>query len=186
MATTLTRLCLVLSVLLAVAATDVVHVHHRMRILGEDTPFTLKGTVQLTPDGPSYAPAERFRDELTGWAAAAETPNALYEVALQTEGSPGDWPRSSVKLVSHAQYLSNALDLFPPVLRNRCQGGIPYYAQDAVRRRVRTRLSPQLSPKRRRLPVQVLAALHRQHRRPAQVPEPRAQVSCLAFFALQI
>ncbi|KAG9121515.1 hypothetical protein FRC07_002486 [Ceratobasidium sp. 392] len=80
-------------------ATVPVHVHHRMRVLSDlgDAPFTLKGTVLLTPDGPSYAPAANFRNELTTWAAS-KSPDALYEVALQTDGSPNDWPRASTKL----------------------------------------------------------------------------------------
>lgn len=77
-----------------------VHVHHRVRLPGQDpAPFTLKGTVLLTPNGPAYAPAAAFRDELTAWAAS-NSPHAHYEVALQTEESPDAWPRSSVKLVS--------------------------------------------------------------------------------------
>ncbi|KAG8704232.1 hypothetical protein FRC09_003669 [Ceratobasidium sp. 395] len=79
-------------------ATLPVHVHHRMRVLGDDAPFTLKGTVLLTPAGPSYAPAANFRNELTAWAASKD-PSTLYEVALQTDGAaPTDWPRASTKL----------------------------------------------------------------------------------------
>ncbi|KAF8605470.1 hypothetical protein BDV93DRAFT_521776 [Ceratobasidium sp. AG-I] len=75
-----------------------VHVHHRVHLPGQaPAPFTPKGTVLLTPNGPSYAPAAAFRDELTTWAAS-NNPHARYEVALETEESPDTWPRSSVKL----------------------------------------------------------------------------------------
>jgi hypothetical protein len=77
-----------------------VHIHHRVRRPGEQPPpFSHKGTVVLTPTGgPSYAPANAFRDQLTAWVASA--PDARYEIALETDGNQDDWPRSSVKLVS--------------------------------------------------------------------------------------
>ncbi|QRV73151.1 transmembrane protein [Ceratobasidium sp. AG-Ba] len=83
-----------------------VHVHHRMRILGDDAPFTPKGTILVAPTGPSFAPAASVRDQLNTWARASEKPNALYEVALQTDGSPNDWPRASTKLC----YVTSAKD----------------------------------------------------------------------------
>ncbi|CAE6396161.1 unnamed protein product [Rhizoctonia solani] len=75
-----------------------VHIHHRVRRPGEQPPpFSHKGTVVLTPTGgPSYAPANAFRDQLTAWVASA--PDARYEIALETDGNQDDWPRSSVKL----------------------------------------------------------------------------------------
>ncbi|KAF8743471.1 hypothetical protein RHS02_02608, partial [Rhizoctonia solani] len=76
-----------------------VHVHHRIRRPGEQpVPFSHKGTVVLTPTGPSYAPANAFRDQLAAWIAS--TPDTRYEIALETDGEQDDWPRSSVKLVS--------------------------------------------------------------------------------------
>lgn len=80
-----------------------VNVHHRVRLPGDSsTPFTHKGTVLLTPTGPSYSPAAAFRSQLTAWASNSSIPNARYEVALQTnpaeDGNPDDWPRASVKL----------------------------------------------------------------------------------------
>lgn len=99
-----------------------VHVHHRVHIPGQDpSPFTLKGTVLLTPNGPSYAPAVSFRDDLTAWASSND-PHARYEVALQTEESPETWPRSSVKLVSptRARVVSHSMSF--SVLRD-CRKG---------------------------------------------------------------
>ncbi|KDN38167.1 hypothetical protein RSAG8_09670, partial [Rhizoctonia solani AG-8 WAC10335] len=82
----------------ALASNDtVIHVHHRIRGPGSNpTPFSHKGTVLLTPTGPSYSPAGAFRDQLTAWVSS--TPDARYDIALETEGNPDDWPRSSVKL----------------------------------------------------------------------------------------
>ncbi|KAJ1309127.1 hypothetical protein OPQ81_004803 [Rhizoctonia solani] len=84
-----------------------VHVHHRIRRLSEEpTPFSHKGTVVLTPTGPSYAPAGAFRDQLTAWISSS--PDARYDIALETEGNPDEWPRSSVKLC----YLTAAYEEF--------------------------------------------------------------------------
>ncbi|KAG9093191.1 hypothetical protein FS749_014876 [Ceratobasidium sp. UAMH 11750] len=94
----LARLFALCVLVAAAVATNVTHVHHRVRVLGNDAPFTLKGTVLLTLDEPSYAPAANFRDQLTAWAAQASDTNTLYEVALQTDANPADWPRSSTKL----------------------------------------------------------------------------------------
>ncbi|CAE6522377.1 unnamed protein product [Rhizoctonia solani] len=83
------------------------HVHHRIRALGDEpTPFSHKGTVVLAPTGPSYSPAGAFRDQLAAWISSS--PDARYEIALETEGSPDDWPRSSVKLC----YLTGAYEEF--------------------------------------------------------------------------
>ncbi|QRW16456.1 transmembrane protein [Rhizoctonia solani] len=72
-------------------------IHHRIRRPGEQpVPFSHKGTVVLTPTGPSYAPANAFRDQLATWIAS--TPDTRYEIALETDGDQDDWPRSSVKL----------------------------------------------------------------------------------------
>ncbi|KAG8702603.1 hypothetical protein FRC11_011364, partial [Ceratobasidium sp. 423] len=74
-----------------------INVHHRIRQPGDEpTPFSHKGTVILTPTGPSYSPAGAFRDQLAAWISSS--PDARYEIALETKGSLDDWPRSSVKL----------------------------------------------------------------------------------------
>ncbi|KAG9100317.1 hypothetical protein FRC06_004259 [Ceratobasidium sp. 370] len=90
-------LCVLVAAAVASNVTQPVHVHHRVRALGSDAPFILKGTVLLTPAGPSYAPAASFRGQLIAWAQASET-NTLYEVALQTDANPADWPRASTRL----------------------------------------------------------------------------------------
>ncbi|KAG8746793.1 hypothetical protein FRC10_003776 [Ceratobasidium sp. 414] len=99
MTTLLLSLCVLVVAAVASNVTHPVpvHVHHRVRVPGSDAPFTLKGTVLLTPDGPSYAPAASFRDQLTAWAQASEK-TALYDVALQTDANPADWPRASTRL----------------------------------------------------------------------------------------
>lgn len=82
----------------AAASDPAVHIYHRVRLPGEPAPFTPKGTVLLAPTGPSYAPAAAFRQDIAAWSKSS-SPGARYEVALQTDGDPEDWPRSSVKLV---------------------------------------------------------------------------------------
>ncbi|EUC66335.1 transmembrane protein, putative [Rhizoctonia solani AG-3 Rhs1AP] len=82
----------------ALASNDTaVHIHHRIRQPGsEPAPFSHRGTVLLTPTGPSYSPAGAFRDQLVAWISSS--PDARYDIALETDGNPDDWPRSSVKL----------------------------------------------------------------------------------------
>ncbi|CAE7120815.1 unnamed protein product [Rhizoctonia solani] len=82
----------------ALASNDTaVHIHHRIRLPGaEPVPFSHKGTVVLTPAGPSYSPAGAFRDQLAEWISSS--PDARYDIALETQENPDDWPRSSVKL----------------------------------------------------------------------------------------